>query len=258
MLKICARLLGKGGVLATLFVFCCSGMSAQELHEDKIQKGVFVEYSDTSQHILMGDSEGRKLFASGAFYNLRLMSGRHVAVSYATEMRPFMLLGDPTLKSFCYQIRTTQTVASDCYAFSPATPITQYMAKNQRIVYPDEKGGVAYVLDVQRQFSRRWTYAFGMSPLGYTIQLRPHRQWRPVVSGLAGLMVAGKDVPIGKSSSFNFTFEFGGGLEHVLAPGKTVRFEYRFHHISNDNIGQYNPGIDQGVFRLSYGFSRRR
>jgi hypothetical protein len=37
---------------------------------------------------------------------------------------------------------------------------------------------------------------------------------------------------------------------------RSIQAEYRYHHISNHDTANANPGIDNGVFKLSYAFGR--
>lgn len=37
----------------------------------------------------------------------------------------------------------------------------------------------------------------------------------------------------------------------------SVALEYRIHHLSNAYIGNSNPGIDSGIFKLTYSLGGR-
>ena len=74
--------------------------------------------------------------------------------------------------------------------------------------------------------------------------------------GNAGFLVATRDVPVDDSSRFNFTFEFGGGVELRRSPRHSWSIEYRLHHLSNDYTGTNNPGVDNQILRLTYSISR--
>jgi Lipid A 3-O-deacylase (PagL) len=37
---------------------------------------------------------------------------------------------------------------------------------------------------------------------------------------------------------------------------RSIRVEYRYHHISNHDTATENPGIDSGLFQLSYSLGR--
>jgi hypothetical protein len=61
---------------------------------------------------------------------------------------------------------------------------------------------------------------------------------------------------VDNAGSFNFTFDFEAGLELYRTRGKSIRAEYRYHHISNNNTAPNNPGIDSGLFQFTYCFGR--
>jgi len=55
------------------------------------------------------------------------------------------------------------------------------------------------------------------------------------------------------SARFNFTYDFGGGVQIVRDSGRAFTFGYKYQHISNGYHAPVNPGID--VQMLSAGFS---
>ena len=69
-------------------------------------------------------------------------------------------------------------------------------------------------------------------------------------------MYSTQPIPTPDAGSFNFTFDFGTGFELYRSSTKSIRAEYRYHHISNHNTSYTNPGIDSGLFQLTYSFGR--
>ncbi len=79
-------------------------------------------------------------------------------------------------------------------------------------------------------------------------------------------MFSAQAIPIYGAGNFNYTFSIGAGLELYRshpAPDPDTRFgtrslraEYRYHHISNGSTAPQNPGIDNGLFQLTYSFGR--
>jgi hypothetical protein len=63
-------------------------------------------------------------------------------------------------------------------------------------------------------------------------------------------------IPADNAGSFNFTFDIGAGIELYRTATRSMRVEYRFHHISNAYTAQFNPGIDSGVFQFTYAFGK--
>ncbi len=77
----------------------------------------------------------------------------------------------------------------------------------------------------------------------------------PAFSLDLGFVVSARDLPIEDSSWFNFLFSFGPGLQFFTSPNVSLRVEYLYRHASNAGLGDQNPGVDQGVTRLT--LSRR-
>lgn len=103
--------------------------------------------------------------------------------------------------------------------------------------------------------SARYAWGAGASPLGLQLNFRNQRRVQPYVEGRGGIMYFDRQVPVPESSQFNFTFSWGGGVEWRVAGRNWLRVAYRFHHISNDNTGHYNPGVDSNM--ILFGWSRR-
>jgi opacity protein-like surface antigen len=111
---------------------------------------------------------------------------------------------------------------------------------------------------------RKWTFGEGMSPVGVQLNFRPHHRIQPVFSGLGGYMFSTEPIPVAGAGSFNFTFELGAGVEFYqsrelsssLFGNRSMRVEYRYHHISNHDTADQNPGIDSGTVQITYAFGR--
>ncbi len=69
-------------------------------------------------------------------------------------------------------------------------------------------------------------------------------------------MLSTKNIPIDSAGAFNFTFEFGAGLEYYQSQSRSIRFEYQIQHLSNAYTAETNPGIDNGLFKMTYNFGR--
>jgi opacity protein-like surface antigen len=72
--------------------------------------------------------------------------------------------------------------------------------------------------------------------------------------GHGGYMYSTQPIPVNEAGSFNFTFDVGAGFELYRSQNRSIRAEYRYHHISNHGTATYNPGIDSGMFQLTYSF----
>lgn len=76
------------------------------------------------------------------------------------------------------------------------------------------------------------------------------------MSANGGYLFSTKAIPIPDAGSFNFTFEFGGGLEYFYAPRRSARLEYVVQHYSNHYTAPENPGVDSGFLKVTYAFGR--
>ena len=90
------------------------------------------------------------------------------------------------------------------------------------------------------------------------------RPVQPVFTFLAGYLFSTKSIPIFAAGSFNYSFEFGAGLEFFRSrepsagffANRALRAEYRYHHLSNAYTARANPGIDNGLLQITYSFGR--
>ncbi len=221
--------------------------------------GFFGEYSNDSSHIVLGYAENRKLLNFGGMYSRRLYLSRIVDWQYMAELRPVILESDPVYnetltvtlpppqQTFTFP---NEAVAQACHPFSETiTGVSQ---------------GVPYSQTVNATCGRRWTFGEGFSPIGFKWNFLPRHRLQPVFTGLGGYMFSTQPIPTNNAGSFNFTFEFGAGVEFYLSKDpsdsrfgtRSIRAEYRYHHISNDFTATENPGIDSGLLQISYCFGR--
>jgi hypothetical protein len=242
-------------VFAVLLIFI-PGLSAQTADSTVFGRkntfSPFVEYSNDSSHIVLGRAENRKLAALGLQYERRLLSNHTLNLRYAAELRPLIMESDPVAT-------ITETLGSPTSALtliiSPQA-VTKCFAQTVNFVVHDPITGTTFDESFQETCDRRWTYAQGLSPLGARINLFPHRRLQPTGSLFAGYMLSAKKIPIDSGGSFNFTFEFGLGLEYFLSQSRSMRLEYQIQHFSNAYTADANPGVDSGLFKLSYTFGR--
>jgi opacity protein-like surface antigen len=212
----------------------------------------FVDYSNDSSHILLGSAEGRKFTELGFQYERRLKSGRHFAWKYTAEFRPLIAESDLTVLE-----TTVQTSPPPTQTFV-ATPVAspQCRTSSGSFSFMNPTTGVMYAGTYAIDCGRRWTYVEGLSPLGTRINLLPHRRWQPTGSLLSGLLLSAKKIPVDTGGSFNFTFQFGAGVEYFRTPTQSIRLEYQIQHFSNAYTAQTNYGVDNGLFKLTYAFGK--
>jgi Lipid A 3-O-deacylase (PagL) len=211
----------------------------------------FFDYSNDSSHIALGQAPNRKFTEVGFQYEYRLIVSRRFVWKYTAELRPLIAESDPTETLIATIISpppimtyTSTGVALRCVAGMTSLSST------------DPATGILHSSTFTTTCGRRWTYAEGLSPIGTRINLRPRSRWQPTGSLLAGLLLSAKKIPVETAGSFNFTFELGAGLEYFRTPTQSIRLEYQLQHFSNAYTAVTNPGVDNGLFKLTYTFGR--
>jgi hypothetical protein len=96
----------------------------------------------------------------------------------------------------------------------------------------------------------------GLSPVGFQLNFRRRERAQPFVQASGGFLYFGERVPDARGAQFNFTADFGGGVEVRAGARRAWTFGYRYHHVSNGYRADVNPGFDSNLFYA--GFSRFR
>ncbi len=96
---------------------------------------------------------------------------------------------------------------------------------------------------------------FAVSPLGIEYQRRLDDRWRYFAALAGGVVWFSRDVPVPLSRSFNYTFEYGGGVLWRRNARTSLRVGYKFHHLSNNYTAAENPGLDGHVFMVGVSFN---
>lgn len=213
--------------------------------------GILIAYSNDSSHMLLGDSEQRKLLEFGGSYSRRLLIGRVVNWQYSAEFLPVAVESDPLTRI----VNNETSPAQGTVVINSKSPVI--VCHSPPYAYEFVDGDVTYsgteTLNCQ---GRRWTMGEAMSPIGMQWNFRPTSKLQPFLIWHGGYMYSTREIPVEAAGSFNFTFDFGGGLEIYRTQTRSLRFEYRYHHISNDGTATINPGIDNGLVQVTYSFGR--
>jgi hypothetical protein len=212
----------------------------------------FFDYSNDSSHIALGQAPDRKFTEVGFQYEYRLAANRRFVWKYAAEFRPLIAESDPTV-TFIAAI--TLPPPATIYT-SPPSVTLRCVAGVTDISFTDPVTGILHSSTLTTTCGRRWTYVEGISPLGTRINLRPGSRWQPTASVLAGLLLSAKKIPVETAGSFNFTFQLGAGIEYFRTPTQSIRLEYQLQHFSNAYTAETNPGVDDGLFKVTYTFGR--
>lgn len=216
----------------------------------------FAEYSNDSSHIILGTTENRKIGALGFQYQRRLVHRPLLDLSYTAEIRPAMLESDPDeTETNIETLPISSTSSLDVGAVGRCNAgVYPYSFTFTSPLGPPETFAGKTVISC----SRRTVVEQGFSPAGIRINLLPRHRLQPTFSTFGGYMFSTQEVPVPAAGSFNYTFEFGAGLELFRAhsSARSVRLEYQVQHFSNKNTANANPGVDSGFVKLTYAFGR--
>jgi hypothetical protein len=209
--------------------------------------GLFGEYSNNSSHIVLGLSQNRKLLDFGGSYSRRVLLDRYADGQYFAELRPIMFESDPVFHETiaftspppAMSFSNDQTAPQTCHPFSET-----FSSVDQGVTYSETDAITC---------QRRWTFGEGFSPLGFKLNLLPRHRIQPVFTVVGGYMFAIRPIPVADASSANFTFSLGAGFEWYRSATRSIRAEYRLHHLSNAGIAD-DPGIDNQLIQITYAF----
>ncbi len=211
----------------------------------------FFDYSTTDWSSL-GGAPDRRFTEVGLQYEYRLKASREIVWKYMGEFRPLIAESDLTLTS------TTAYTSPPFFGTVTSKPaaVLGCVPFSQNFSFTDPIQQVFYAGTVSITCGRRWTYVEGLSPLGMRINFRPRSRWQPTASLLTGLLLSAKKIPIDSAGSFNFTYQAGVGLEYFQTAAQSMRFEYQIQHFSNAYTASSNPGVNSGLFKVTYTFGR--
>ena len=112
-----------------------------------------------------------------------------------------------------------------------------------------------FLVQVDAAGTRRAIYGGGTSPIGLQVNFRRHRMFQPYINGTAGVLYFAEQVPVSGSSQFNFGVGWGAGVQIWHRENQSVSIGYKFHHISNANSANRNPGADSNLLYAGYSWS---
>lgn len=254
-------LLSRSGrlVLPVLFVFLSLALPGRaqtapaENYFARVNSfGLLAAYSNDSSPMILGITDRRKLLEFGASYSRRLFLNHRFNWQYNAEFLPVALESDPLTRAVEHQILPTkQTFVTEL-----TSPLITCTPQTVPYMFKSENGTIFSGTITYSCHGREWTIGQALSPVGFQWNFRPQHRVQPFLIGHAGTMFTTHPIPLSAAGSFNFTFDLGAGIEIYRTPTRSIRAEYRYHHISNDYTADQNPGIDNGVFQVTYAFGR--
>lgn len=129
------------------------------------------------------------------------------------------------------------------------------MQYNRKFLRVDNKHSIKYTLDLNLMAT--YTYpsfttnaqrtsvnGIGLAPFGFQIDFYDDQRVSPFFKSSAGFIHLETPFPDSRGARFNFTLEFGTGLQFHLTNRLSLYTGYKYHHMSNGETAIVNPGID--------------
>ncbi|MBC7930321.1 MAG: acyloxyacyl hydrolase [Rubrivivax sp.] len=96
----------------------------------------------------------------------------------------------------------------------------------------------------------------GLSPVGFQLNFRRRERIQPFAQASGGFLYFGERVPDERGAQFNFTADFGGGVQWKTGARRAWTVGYRYQHISNGYRADVNPGFDSNLFYVGFSIFR--
>jgi hypothetical protein len=103
---------------------------------------------------------------------------------------------------------------------------------------------------------RRTITGAGLSPVGFQLNFRRRERMQPFAQASGGFLYFGERVPDERGAQFNFTADFGGGVQWKTGARRAWTVGYRYQHISNGYRADVNPGFDSNLFYVGFSIFR--
>jgi hypothetical protein len=228
-------------VLAVAMLVVSSQLARSQELPSRQSIGINGTFASTSSHILIGLATERRTWTAGFEYGVTLWGNHAVRVDYEASVSPFFLERDPRFTS-------VYAIVDGVKIPMPYTP--------GRVTEPVSGASGEELVDgslvpVYATYGTEESYAASVSPVGFRVNGFNSHRLQPTFSLDLGVVLSGRALPIDGASRFNYLFSFGPGFEFFYRNDHAVRIEYLYRHMSNANSAQENPGIDQGVIRLT-------
>jgi|SRR5579859_1808123 len=150
------------------------------------------------------------------------------------------------------------------HAFGSTTDSRMYQveARYSRLVSTNRLVAVRYVAEVvplsvvgdPQANGRVYAYGAGGSPIGAQINFLYSHRIQPFLASSGGFLYFNR--PMFGATQFNFTAQLGAGVQLFTSRHHSIDFGYKYHHISNANLGRINPGMDSHVVFVGVSFVR--
>lgn len=164
-----------------------------------------------------GRTPNRKLIITG-FRGGRVMgSKKHFTFEYTVDVNPYVRLVQP--REFVF-----------------------FEARDSNAVILTESGPDAV--------------GVGISPIGLKFLFRRRERVKPFINSTAGFLYFERNVPYDAGRKFNFAFDVGAGFQVFSKSRNATMFGYKYHHFSNANTADVNPGVDSHIIYAGFSVFR--
>jgi opacity protein-like surface antigen len=156
-----------------------------------------------------------------------------------------------------------QTGNAHAFASTIHSRMYQVEGRYSRLFYTNRFCAVRYLAEVipmslvgdpQGNGRRVYAYGTGGSPVGLQINFLHDRRIQPFFTSGGGFLYFNRRM-FGETQ-FNFTAQIAAGVQVFTSRRHSVDFGYEYHHISNANLGDRNPGMDSQVVFVGVSFFR--
>lgn len=107
------------------------------------------------------------------------------------------------------------------------------------------------------QFTPDETLGAGVTPVTWRWNFDPRGRVAPYLEFAGGLLWTGEPVPP-QTTAANFTAHAAYGIRYFYRPRQAIVIGYLFHHISNGNRLEKNPGVNAHTINVGLSFMRPR
>jgi len=133
-----------------------------------------------------------------------------------------------------------------------------------RLFFKNRLVAVRYIAEVipfsalgepQANDQRQYAYAMGASPVGVQVNLIRYRGFEPFLTSGGGFLYFNRQ--LFGATQLNFTAQLGAGVQlSTSRRHAAIDLVYRYHHVSNANLGSRNPGMDSHMLFVGVSFLR--
>ena len=109
----------------------------------------------------------------------------------------------------------------------------------------------------QSPTKRETTYGFVINPINFRFIFFPKYRLRPFVGTALGGSYHLKNVPIPSGTKWNLMTDFQIGGQYMMSEKKAIQFGYRYFHLSNVYLSDFNPGYNVNMFFIGYSIFKK-